>query len=1017
MRDQTRWLPVVAGVAVACAALLLCQALLVQERTHIRRTVELAGSETNEMIKTHLESLVLALVRMAGRWEARGGTPGREWESDAQAYVTQHPGYQAIEWVDPSFYIRWVVPMSGNESMLDLNLAADEWRRLVLEAARESGEVTVTRAIDLVQGGEGFLIYVPLYPKRKFDGFILGVFEVEEFLDQVLSDEIISGYSISIFDEDEEIYRRADTASTDEAKWSYEEAVDIPGLTWRLRLSLRPHALEEAASSTPEVTLGVGLVLALLLGMTIQLAQKARHQTASLRESEGRYRLMAENATDLISRHTPEGVYAYASPASRSLLGYGPEELVGHDAYEFFHPEDLAQIERSHSTILERPLFYTVDYRIRRKDGQYIWFETTSKTIRDPETGEVQDIIAVSREITQRKEAEQALQKARDQLEERVEARTADLAREQELLQALMDASPDPIYFKDTDSRFTRINKAQADLLGVAEPTEAVGKTTFDYFSEAFSQESYKEEQEIMSSGKAVIDKDVRVRRKGEPERWYSSTKVPILDREGRVNGLFGITREITRRKYTESTLERQAEELLRANSELEKRQLELDVLNEIARAINSSLDFEKIYRAFMNQATKLFPFDEAAIWILSEDNKTLRRLGLSLEEGRTQEISTRHDTVVPGTVLHHVLTRKESVVRRDWSKEGRFPETPFLIDKGIRSDVLMPLLFQEEVIGAFTLNSRTPDTYSEQDFPLLRQIAGRLAIALRNARILDDLEDKNRALVENSDELARSNAELEQFAYVASHDLQEPLRMVTSYMQLLEQRYKEKLDSDAKEFIAFAVDGAARMRTLISDLLVYSRVGTRAKEPQPVDSRAALEEALINLKVAIEESGAEVTHDGLPTVLADDTQLVQLFQNLVGNAVKFRAEEPPRVHLSARKRSGFRDSRFESEGAEEKRPEKGPAAKIPIFRSSEQNDGEWVFSVRDNGIGIDPQQSDRIFQVFQRLHGRDEHPGTGIGLAICRKIVERHEGRIWVDSKPGKGSTFYFTMPLTGDE
>jgi PAS domain S-box-containing protein len=230
--------------------------------------------------------------------------------------------------------------------------------------------------------------------------------------------------------------------------------------------------------------------------------------------------------------------------------------------------------------------------------------------------------------------------------------------------------------------------------------------------------------------------------------------------------------------------------------------------------------------------------------------------------------------------------------------------------------------------------------------------------------------------------DLDRSNKELEQFAYVVSHDLQEPLRMVSSYTQLLKRRYKDKLDRDAEEFITFAVDGAARMQRLIMDLLMYSRVGTRGKPPHPTDCGQVLAQALANLSTAVAESQAVVTSDDLPSIMADETQMVQLFQNLIGNAIKFHGDRLPRIHLSAR----------------------------------QEEDG-WLFSVKDNGIGIDPAQGERIFVVFRRLHQRDEYPGTGIGLAICKKIVERHGGRIWVEPNPDSGSTFYFTVPSRGGE
>jgi PAS domain S-box-containing protein len=228
--------------------------------------------------------------------------------------------------------------------------------------------------------------------------------------------------------------------------------------------------------------------------------------------------------------------------------------------------------------------------------------------------------------------------------------------------------------------------------------------------------------------------------------------------------------------------------------------------------------------------------------------------------------------------------------------------------------------------------------------------------------------------------ELGRSNEELGQFAYIASHDLQEPLRMVASYTQLLSRRYKGKLDSDADEFIAFAVDGAGRMQRLIQDLLAYSRVGTKGKDLLEASSETALQEALINLRGAIAESGAQVTHDPLPMVVADEMQLVQLFQNLVGNAIKYQRPGIPQVHISAARNGGKK----------------------------------WTFSVKDNGLGIDPQYFEKIFGMFQRLHKREEFAGTGIGLAICKKIVERHGSCISVESQPGQGSTFRFALAVS---
>ncbi len=256
----------------------------------------------------------------------------------------------------------------------------------------------------------------------------------------------------------------------------------------------------------------------------------------------------------------------------------------------------------------------------------------------------------------------------------------------------------------------------------------------------------------------------------------------------------------------------------------------------------------------------------------------------------------------------------------------------------------------------------------------LVRDGAGRPLYRDGNIR---DITERKQAEAE----LRRSLDNLEQFAYVASHDLQEPLRMMASYSQLLERRYGDRLDADAHEFIGFIVEGAARMQRLLNDLLAYARVGRGDRAAQRVDCDLALRRAVEALGSSIEESGTIVTSDELPVVTGVESELVQLFQNLVGNAIKFRGPEPPRIHVEAVKAQG-----------------------------------EWVFSVTDNGIGIEPRYGDRIFQVFQRLHTREEYPGTGIGLAICKKVVESQGGRIWVESEPGKGSTFRFTFRTRGE-
>jgi PAS domain S-box-containing protein len=275
------------------------------------------------------------------------------------------------------------------------------------------------------------------------------------------------------------------------------------------------------------------------------------------------------------------------------------------------------------------------------------------------------------------------------------------------------------------------------------------------------------------------------------------------------------------------------------------------------------------------------------------------------------------------------------------------------------------------------TVNIRSNGEEFPVEITARLQTIGDEEVMLAVVRDITERKEAEEVLEGYRSELERSNESLEQFAYVASHDLQEPLRMISSFMELLSAQYAEQLDENAQEYIDFAVDGAQRMQRLVLNLLTFSRVGTRGKSFEKIECEDVLEISLTNLKVALEESAAVVTHDPLPVVMADEDQLAQLFQNLIGNAIKFIEEGPPKVHIGVSEGKGFHR-----------------------------------FSIQDNGIGIAPENLERIFGASQRLHSIDEYPGTGLGLAICKKIVERHGGRIWVESEPGVGSTFYFTLP-----
>ena len=529
------------------------------------------------------------------------------------------------------------------------------------------------------------------------------------------------------------------------------------------------------------------------------------------------------------------------------------------------------------------------------------------------------------------------------------------LRESKERMQLFIEHAPAALAMFDREMRYLSLSRRWRDDYRLGERNLA-GVSHYEIFPEV--SEEWLEFHRRGLSGEVLRAEADRFERADGTEQWLKWEIRPWSDAAGAVGGIVIFAEDITKQHLAEAALSRLNEEL---ETRIAQRTLELensrDQLEEQAEELAqslTSLEEEMAERQSSEERLRLL-IDGAkdyAIIMLETDGRVA-----SWNEGATrlkgwseQEILGRHFSV---------FYPEESVAAGKPQQElelaasmGRIAEEGWRVRKdGSR--------FLADVI----ITAISDDSGELRGF----------------SKITRDITERRRAeeqIKATLTELERSNKELEQFAYVASHDLQEPLRMVSSYTQLLAQRYEGQLDDQAKKFIDYAVDGAVRMQRLINDLLAYSRVSTQGKTFETIDSHAALGEALKNLASSIEETRTIVVNDHLPKVRADATQLSQLFQNLIGNAVKFRD------------------------------------AKAPLIRIAALDLGhEWRFSVQDNGIGIDTQYTEKVFQIFQRLHTRQEYPGTGIGLAICRRIVERHGGRIWFESEPGRGATFYFTL------
>ena len=430
------------------------------------------------------------------------------------------------------------------------------------------------------------------------------------------------------------------------------------------------------------------------------------------------------------------------------------------------------------------------------------------------------------------------------------------------------------------------------------------------------------------------------------------------------------IPEDLTIRIYSSDiTRLRAAHEALRsASEEAHSLAAENQILGEIGRIISSSLDITEVYAGFANQVRRLIDFDRLSISLVNLDDNTFTNAYVLGEDVQGRQVG---DVIsLEGTVTSEaVRSRRSMVIQGDpIDLRKRYPNL-----LGFPSVVLAPLIYRRQLFGVLNARSSRLNAYTEEDAEILSRVASQITPAIANSLLYADI-------VRTQGDLARSNSDLEQFAYAASHDLQEPLRTITAYLGLVNDRYAGDLDDTAREFIDFAVDGAERMRTLINDLLEYSRVNVQERPLESVSCDEALNAALRSLNQAIERNGAVVKTSPLPMVTGDESQLHRLFQNLLSNALKFRGDRKPVIQVWA-----------------------------------ELQGEEWIFSVQDNGIGIAPEFQEKVFGMFSRLHSRAQYEGTGVGLALCSKIAQRHGGRIWVESDVGRGATFRFNIPVVG--
>jgi len=762
-------------------------------------------------------------------------------------------------------------------------------------------------------------------------------------------------------------------------------------------------------------------------GIAADNTQRKRSEER-LRDSERRIREITDALPVVVYETDATGRMTFVNATAFDLLGYAKEEVeAGRSIFQLIAPADR---RRAHAVFRRRmggEDVGRVEYSGLRKDGST--FPVSIRAVLMRRDGAVVGMRGIIVDVTERKKAELAL------------------AESEAKLRITIASMVDGILTVGLDWKVTDCNEA-VSRMSQRSKEEVIGKPFLDLLAPESRSQILETVPELMEKG-TIRTNAPWVRKNGERIDVEANVSL-IKDAAGQPKAFLAVARDVTERQKAESVLHEAQEELRQHATMFDaahdsimtldpegtitywnrgaerlygwtKQEAEGQNANALLRtrfpesrdALWPKLTESGLWEGELIQVTRDgVPVTVASSWTLIKDERgnasaileissdvtERKKAELALAESEAKlriTFATMADGIVIAQLNETVTDCNEAILRLTQRSREEIIGKPFedLIPPQFRS--LIPDA-RKLLVGAIFLRTEPSNEKKETvrtDSQLLRKngervdietnisliedASGQPAAFLIVARDVTERKQMEHQLDSILADLQRSNAELEQFAYVTSHDLQEPLRMITSYIQLIEEDYKGKLDADADQYIAFAVEGAKRMHTLINDLLAYSRVGTRGEPFLPTSMSSALSAAIANLDVAIEENHAVITHDELPTVLGDEAQLIQLFQNLLGNAIKFRSEDTPMIHVGV-----------------------------------EETNDDWVFSVRDNGIGIDMKHAERIFVVFQRLHAREEYAGTGIGLAVVKKMVERHGGHIWVESEPANGSTFYFTLP-----